>query len=190
MRKLYALILVVAVFGLFIPMTAHAAEPTNCQKEAALINYRSSLLTSYKKKENNRYEVFRNRWAGRIQYASQWLTQDAEKARDSLYAYDALHAKTNAELDKQITQFSVYEKDPVGCDASDKARYDTALAAAHGSKKSLTGNALIRQLKDKESEYQRKDFKKSSDELIKKLHKAKKKHPSPLYGSPINIKDV
>jgi hypothetical protein len=188
MRKLMLWVCAFAAFGLAVPVSTSAAGDVQaCQKSAALINYRSDLLVAYKKKEQDRYEAFRNRWAGRIQYASQWLSQDAEKARDGLYAYDALHKKTNAELDKQIKQYETYEKAPVGCNAADKKRLDAASADVRGKK---TGNAAIRQLKDAETAYQRKEFKKITDDMIKKMHSTKKKHPVPLYASPIKIRDV
>jgi hypothetical protein len=165
------------------PLSDPAGSAASCKQQAALLNYRSQLLQVYKKSEDKKYQALHQRWAARISYAGQWVPKDAEKTRDSLYGYVSLHAVTAKEVDKQIKAFRYLEKAPLDCTAAKKAALAKALDAAKGlqGKQVVGGNALISQDKQQETTYLKKDFKKSSDSLIKKLHQEKAKHPQPEF---------
>ncbi len=86
-----------------------------CDQKIAKLNYRSSLLEIYKKSENGKHAALHKVWATRISYAGQWVPKDAEKARESLYKYDALHAVTEKEINKQIQDYKYLQKSPLDC---------------------------------------------------------------------------
>ncbi|MDB5170316.1 MAG: hypothetical protein JWO35_10 [Candidatus Saccharibacteria bacterium] len=173
----------VAAIAVFAPSLVSAASSETCEQKVAKLNYRSELLEIYQKSENDKYTAVHKKWATRISYAGQWIPKDAEKTRESLYEYDALHAATDKEVNKQIGDYRYLEKSPLNCSKSKVATLTKKLDEVKGLKnnKVVGGNALIGQHKKAESEFLKKDFKKSSDGLIQKLHKEKSKHPKPQH---------
>lgn len=163
-----------------------AGRPTakTCEEQIAAVNYRADLLIAYKKSENQKYQAVRKKWVNRIAYAAQWVPKDAAKTRDSLYKYDAFHAATITEVSTQIKLYRTLEKRPLTCSSAMKGERARRLAAVKGleGKKVVGGNALINQLQRKETKFLTKDFKKTSDKLVHKLHKEKRKHPKPEHA--------
>jgi hypothetical protein len=189
-----ALAIVVSVMGilmivLFMTLPAKAASVSACERQMTLINYRSQLLTAYQKKTDKQYAKDRQLWSGRISYASEWLTVDAEKARDSLYTLDALHEQFDAELTKQIAAYQKYTSTPVRC-SDGEAAVATVYKKVVGyeNKKPMSGNAKLKFYKDQQDTYQNGEFKKTTEKMITALHKAKKKHPAALYPA-LTIKE-
>lgn len=142
------------------------ATSLTCDQQVGLVKYRSRLLVVYKQSQDSKYTAFRQQWVTRISYAGQWVPKDAANTRQSLYKYDALHAATDQELNKQIKSYKYLEKASLDCSSG---------------KKVVGGNALINQAKQKETNFLKKDFKKSGDKLISKLHKQKAKQPKPTH---------
>lgn len=162
---------------------AATAKKSTCEEKIALINYRSDLLAVYKKTEDKQYQAFYKKWSNRISYAAQWVPKDAEKARAVLYEYDALHAATNKELDKQIRIYRFLGTQPLSCTNIKPVELSKRLEEVNGlkDKKVVGGNALISQHKQQETEFLKKDYRKASEKMIHKLHKAKSKHPKPEH---------
>lgn len=160
-----------------------ASIPQTCKQKVAKLNYRSALLEVYKKSENGKHEALHKKWATRISYAGQWVPKDAEKARESLYKYDALHAITEKEIDKQIQDYSYLKNSPLDCSKTDAKVLVAKFEDVRGikDKKVVGGQSLIAQDKTNETVFLKKDFKKSTDSLINKLHKEKSKHPKPQH---------
>lgn len=168
-----------------------AKKTKTCQQKATLVNYRSDLLVVMQRSENTKYQAFRAKWNTRITYASQWVPGDAKKTEKQLYKYDAIHAAVNKELTKQIKANRYLEKKPLTCSSKDEAKLSKKVQEIHGykGKKAVSGNALIAEYQKQENDFANKDFKKSGDKMISKLHKAKQKHSKPQYKS-ITVKQV
>lgn len=182
-RRVGALLLIFSVAAALIAPSsvAFAAADTSCQKQLDLVNYRSSILRSYRQTEAKKYRTQRDQWAARISYASQWVSKDAQKAREALYKYDALHAATDGELAKQINANLYLETKPLDCSAAKQAQVARKLDEIRGyqGKKIVGGNALITKQKKLETRYYKKDFSKASAAMMRKLQAAKAKHPQP-----------
>ncbi len=96
-----------------------------------------------------------------------------------MYKYDALHAITEKEINKQIQDYAYLKNTPLDCSTTDAKVLVAKFEDVRGlkGKKVVGGQALIAQDKKNETLFLKKDFKKSNDTLIKKLHKEKSKHP-------------
>lgn len=164
--------------------------PVTCSQQVALVKYRSDLLTVYKQSDHAKYKTFRQQWANRIVYASQWVPEDARKTRESLYKYDALHARNLKEIDAQIRAAAGLKKAALGCSGAQKAVLRQKLVDIKGVKdgRVVGGNALISQNKREETKFQNNEFKKSRETLIRKLHAAKVAHPTPQHKQKFEIK--
>ncbi len=160
-----------------------ASELHSCKQKISKLNYRSALLGIYKKSENKKHQALHKKWAPRISYAGQWVPKYAENTRDSLYEYDELHAISEKEINKQIQDYKYLSKTPLVCTKNNLSTVTKKLEELQGikNKKVVGGQALISQNKKKETEFLKKDFKKSSDKMVKKLHKEKSKHPKPQH---------
>ncbi len=153
-----------------------------CENQATILNGRTSLLQAYKAKEDTKYKLERNKWAVRISYGAQWVPKDAEKARDSLYKYDDLHRELNKELDKQINDYKYLLDSPLDCTTEPNKlavaqKVNELTGMVEG--KAESGQALLEKLKYAEVKHANGDFKKTSENLVKSMHKAKKKSPKP-----------
>jgi hypothetical protein len=196
-NRLKTAVLAVMILVLIPAQTSLAAKKTaakqslSCDQKLALVNYRSDILMNYKRRENSRYNTARAQWANRISYASQWIPKDATKARTKLYKYDALHKATDQELDRQIATYRSLSTHPLDCTAAHQAELARRIADIHGlqGKKAVSGNALIAQKKKQETKFYKGDLRKTNASLVKKLHKAKHKHPKPKHGK-IDVKPV
>ncbi len=191
-----------ALFMLFTrsPSHPHATlAPRTCPQKLALVQYRTELLSIYKKAEKNKYDTFRYKWATRITYASQWVPGDAEKTRADLYKYDTLHAATLKEINKQL-QDDAYHKDhkdstyqavmSLDCSSAKAAALDRQLTLVDGrqNKKIVGGNALIARNKQQETKFLNQEFKQSSQSLLKKLHQAKAEHVKPQSSTRLQVR--
>lgn len=160
----------------------------NCEQKAALVNYRSSLLSSYKKSEQQQYVSLRDKWTKRIAYASQWVPKDAEKTLQSLRQYDKLHSDSINEINEQIGAYKSLEKRPMTCTKANQSALEARIKDIEGldGKKVVGGNAILSQNKKKEADYFNKHFKKDSQAMIRSLHTTKQKNPQPSH-KPVKV---
>lgn len=167
------------------PASAGAAmSKSDCDAQLKQVNHRSSVLAVYQQSENDKYAATRAKWAERIIYASQWVPEDAEKAQKALYKYDALRASSNHELNQQIKKYAPLKKQPLDCSDAKRAVVEKSTREIKGS-----GNALIAQKKSAESQFAKKEFKKATDKLVKKLHDKKRDQPKPKH-SKLQVKSL
>lgn len=176
-NKRLLLMALLVICGLNLaPVAASAEEIAHCKENVRLLNYRSDLLGVYKKNEDRSYNKVRKLWAERIAYAGRWVEKDAEKARDALYQYDALHAATMKEVDKQIKAYEPLKQNPLDCDKTDPSILKAKIGELNGrkNKKAVSGHALLTSIQKQEAAYVKGDFKKQTETMIDKLHKAKR----------------
>lgn len=183
-----SLLICLAAMPAAIAVPKPGAQTYSCEQKAALVNYRSSLLAGYKKSEQQQYVSLRDKWTKRITYASQWVPNDADKTLRSLREYDKLHTTSVDEINRQISAYKSLEKKPLNCSRSNQAVLDKKVKNIEGfdGKKAVSGNALLNENKKKEADYANKRFKPDSQDMIKKLHKAKLKNPQPPH-KPIKV---
>jgi hypothetical protein len=177
---------------MIVPATTSAASKSNgvisarktCEQQANIVNYRSTLLKTYKDTQDKRYQRNYNQWATRIRYAGQWVPNDARKARENLYKYRQLHKTMLNEIDRQIQAYQYLETSPLDCSAASKDALAKKVAEVHGvkNKKAVSGNALINKYQNQEVAFANKDMQKSNQKMIKNLHKEKRKHPTPEFS--------
>lgn len=190
---LFLLVVVGAGSAVVYAQNNNSAQKANisCDQKVGVVNFRSKILGAYKSSEDSQYKRERKKLASRIAYAGQWVPKDAEKAREKLYKYDELHKSLNTELDKQIKNYQYLETDPLDCSDAKKDLLSKKLDEINGvkDKKIVGGQALIRQKKNEQQAYVRGDLKSANDNLVKKMHKAKSKHPKP--SKPVtSVKDA
>lgn len=163
-----------------------------CERQAAIVSSRSTILKTYKSQEDKEYKLKREKWATRIEYAGQWTKGSAEDAREALYKYDELHKAFNTELDNQIQQYEPLLNAPLECtNDQKKAEVKQKVDELKGIKdgKAVSGQALIEKLKRDETNFANKEFKKTTDKLIKEMRKAKEDNPVP-NGPKLEVKKL
>lgn len=170
----------VAVYGLASAQTPESSAA--CDQRVTLLNNRSILLENYKKTEDKKYKVKREKSAKRIAYASQWVKSDAEVTRDSLYELDAKHRTLTAEIDKQINDYAYLKAAPLDCSSdANRQQVKQKLEEVKGiqDRKAAGGQALIEKLKNEETQFENTKLNDDMKKLIRSLHKTKEKNPAP-----------
>lgn len=155
-------------------VAVHAVAP-DCEQNAKYLNSRAAQLVAFQNSESKSYKKNREKWANKTIYASQWVQKEAKKTKKSIEKYDQALKELNDELNTQVKTYQVFTTDPASC-ANDVTKNKTQEKISASKKDYET----LKKKDDALKKFYSKEFRKDTDNMMKKLTKAKNKNRKPL----------